>query len=301
MKLEEITQNVYYVPGAVNIGVLEVGANDANGANAVLIDTGLDREAGRRILKLLEKNQLKVKAIVNTHSHADHFGGNSFIVKRSQAKVFAPEIEAGIIQYPYIEPLYLFSAHPVRDLQNRFLMAEASRVDFILKEFDHGLKPLNLDLDLEIIPLYGHSPKQIGVAVDDILFCADSVFSKEVIEKYKIPLFMDIEKQKQTLSFLEKSDYDFYIPCHAKPTSDISELVELNLGVIERVEEFLAAERGTTDEILRRLCKEFGIRLADFTSYSLMLSTLKAYLGHLYDRGVLEVEFGDTLYWKGAK
>ena len=295
--MEEVTENAFYIPGAVNTGVIKMGSE------AVLIDTGLDREAGRKILRVLERKGLSVKAIINTHSHADHFGGNSFIVRRTDAKVYAPEIEAGIIQYPYIEPLYLFSAHPVKDLQNRFLMAQASRVDFILKEGLglEGMESLNSELKLEIIPLYGHSPRQIGVTVDGVLFCADSVFSKEVIDKYKIPLFMDIEKQKQTLSFLEKSKFDLYVPCHAQPTSDISELIEVNLGIMERVEEFLATKSGTTDEILRRLCKEFGIKLRDFTSYALMAATLKAYLGYLYDKGVLEAEFGDTVYWKGKK
>jgi glyoxylase-like metal-dependent hydrolase (beta-lactamase superfamily II) len=293
----QITENAFYIPGAVNIGVVKID----NGI--ILVDTGLDREAGRRILKALEKGNVvdatntvkevrEVKAIINTHSHADHFGGNGYIVKRTTAKVYAPEIEAGIIQYPYIEPLYLFSAHPVKKLLNRFLMAEATKVDFVVSRAELRLGPLRA------IPLYGHSPRQIGVEVDGVLYCADSIFSKEVIEKYKIPLFMDIEKQKETLSFLEKSNYEFYVPCHAKPTADVSELVDLNFGVIERVEEFLISESGTTDEMLRKLCRKFEIRLRDFTSYALMLATLKAYLSYLHDKGALKAEFSDTLYWK---
>ena len=291
--MEEITENAYYIQGAVNIGVIK------NGNVAVLVDTGLDREAGRRILRTLEKEDIRVKAIINTHSHADHFGGNNFIVKRTGAKVYAPEIEAGMIQYPYIEPLYLYSAHPVKDLLNRFLMAEASNVDFVLKgnALDSRLD-FGLDLPVRIVPLFGHSPKQIGVEVDGVLYCADSVFSEEIIKKYRIPLFMDIERQKQTLSFLEKNNYDFYVPCHAKPTDDISELVEINSRVINEVEEFLLEESGTTDEILRRLCRKFEIKLSDFTSYSLMMATLKAYLGYLYDKQMISAKFDGTLYWK---
>ena len=294
MKLKQISEEAYYIPGAVNIGVIK------SGNSAVLIDTGLDREAGRRILRLLEKNNLKVKAIINTHSHADHFGGNSYIVRRTDAKVYAPEIEAGIIQYPYLEPLYLYSAHPVKDLMSRFLMAEASRVDFVLDvktetKLDLGEGYPNVD----ILSLPGHSPNQIGVEVDGVLYCADSVFSRNVIEKYKIPLFMDIERQKQTLSLLEKSGYEYYIPCHAEATNDISELVESNLDVIRKVEEFLISlKRGTTEEILRKLCQEFEIKLSNFTEYYLMTSTLRAYLSYLYDKGVLAANFDEVLYWK---
>ncbi len=294
MKLEQISENTYYIPGAINIGVIRAG-NDA-----VLIDTGLDREAGRRILRLLEKNNLKVKAIVNTHSHADHFGGNCYIVRRTDAKVYAPEIEAGIIHYPFLEPLYLYSAHPVKDLMNRFLMAEASKVDFVL----NAENKIKLDLGgefpiIDILSLSGHSPNQIGVEVDDVLYCADSVFSRNVIEKYKIPLFMDIERQKQTLSFLEKSSYEYYVPCHAEATNDISDLVESNLNVIRNVEELLVSLReGTTEEILRKVCREFEIKLNNFTEYYLMMSTLKAYLSYLYNKGVLSANFDNVLYWR---
>jgi|Deesub1362B_J571_1020462.scaffolds.fasta_scaffold00269_41 glyoxylase-like metal-dependent hydrolase (beta-lactamase superfamily II) len=294
MKLEQISENTYYIPGAINIGVIRV-KNDA-----VLIDTGLDREAGRRILRLLEKNNLKVKAIINTHSHADHFGGDRYIVRRTNAKVYAPEIEAGIIQYPFLEPLYLYSAHPVKDLMNRFLMAEATKVDFVLNvknktELDFGGEfPI-----VDVLPLPGHSPNQIGVEVDNVLYCADSVFSRKVIKKYKIPLFMDVERQKQTLSFLEKSEYEHYVPCHAETTNDISELVESNLDVIRKVEEFLISlKEGTTEDILRKLCQEFEIKLNNFTEYYLMMSALRAYLSYLYNEGLLAANFDEVLYWK---
>ncbi len=295
MNLERISENSYYIPGAVNVGVIKAGNH------AVLIDTGLDRETGRRILRLLEKNELNVRAIINTHSHADHFGGNNYIIKRTNAKVYAPEIEAGIIQYPYLEPLYLYSAHPIKDLMNRFLMADASRVDYVLKAGNKKKLHLGeeIDIELKILSLPGHSPNQIGVEVDGILYCADSVFSKKVIEKYKIPLFMDIERQKRTLSLLEKSGYECYIPCHADATDDISDLVESNLNVIINMEEFLVSlKKGTTEDILRSVCREFGVKLRNFTEYCLMMSTLKAYLSHMYNKGMLTASFDCVLCWE---
>ncbi|MBE8539289.1 MBL fold metallo-hydrolase [Geoglobus acetivorans] len=291
MKLVQVSDRACFIPGPTNVGV--VRSKDT----AILVDTGLDRESGRKILKLLEKNGLKLEAVINTHSHADHFGGNSYLVSRTDARVYAPEVEAGIIQYPYLEPLYLFSAHPVNEMMNRFLMARPSRVDNVINadsriELDFGKTKVTT------VPLPGHSPGQIGVEVDGVLYCADAVFSERVVEKYRIPLFMDIEKQRETLSFLEKSSFERYIPCHAEPAEDITPLVDLNLDVIERVEEFLLSiSKGTTDEILAKLCSEFEIRLNNFTEYSLMLATLKAYLSYLYNRGDIRAEFDGTVYW----
>jgi glyoxylase-like metal-dependent hydrolase (beta-lactamase superfamily II) len=76
MELKKITERVYYIPNPANIGVVKDGEK-----SAILIDTGLDDDTGKKVLRLLEENNLFVKAIINTHSHADHCGGNRYIKK----------------------------------------------------------------------------------------------------------------------------------------------------------------------------------------------------------------------------
>ena len=290
MRLKQISDNVYYIPNPVNIGVV------VDDSNALIIDSGLDKEAGRRIFKLLNKHDLTLKAIINTHSHADHFGGNNYLINKTGAKVYASEIEAGVIQYPYLEPFYLFSAHPPKDLMSRFLMAKPSKVDCIIKNQDiiefYSLK-------LKIISLPGHSPNQVGIEVENVLFCADTVFSKNIIDKYKIPLFIDIETQKKTLEFVEKSKYDCYIPSHAEMTEDIADLVNTNLEVIEKVENFvlLVNKPKTTEQIFKEICSHFGIKISNLVEYYLMTSTIKAYLSYLYNKGDLRIKIDDVVYW----
>jgi glyoxylase-like metal-dependent hydrolase (beta-lactamase superfamily II) len=48
------------------------------GNEAILIDSGLDKDSGKKILKLLESRGFSLKFIINTHSNADHTGGNRF-------------------------------------------------------------------------------------------------------------------------------------------------------------------------------------------------------------------------------
>ncbi|MFW9997805.1 MAG: MBL fold metallo-hydrolase, partial [Candidatus Odinarchaeota archaeon] len=100
MELRKITDDVHYIPNPVNIGVVRTGEE-----SVILIDTGLDQNTAKKILKLLEGNGLTVKAIINTHSHADHCGGNNYMQKAG-ASIYAPEIESAIIQFPILEPLY---------------------------------------------------------------------------------------------------------------------------------------------------------------------------------------------------
>ena len=90
--MQEIAEGIYLHPGAVNCGVI------FRGGDALVIDTGLDKEAGRKLLKALGARSLKV--IINTHAHADHFGGNDFLTKRTGAEVWASRAEGAGMDTP---------------------------------------------------------------------------------------------------------------------------------------------------------------------------------------------------------
>ena len=66
----------YYIESPAKIGLVKLGGNEV-----CLIDSGSDKDAGRRVRQLLDANGWKLKAIYNTHSNADHIGGNSYLQK----------------------------------------------------------------------------------------------------------------------------------------------------------------------------------------------------------------------------
>jgi len=293
MELKEIAENVYYIPTPTNIGVIQ------DGRMAILIDSGLDDDTGRQILRALEERGLHPEAIMNTHAHADHCGANAYIKEKSGALIYAPEIEASIIQEPFLEPLYLFSgASPIESLRNKFLMARPSQVDYVIK----GEKRISFDkVEIGIVQLPGHSPNQIGIQIEDILFCADSVFSTEVLSRHKIPFCTDIGKQRETLSFLRDSSYKIYVPCHAEPTNTIVDLVDPYLQIIGNVEDFLAGtlrSKKTTEQILKALCDFCKIEIKGTQQYYLANTITLAFLSYLHRKGVLKLDIrGNLLHW----
>ncbi|MBS4023766.1 MAG: MBL fold metallo-hydrolase [Dethiobacter sp.] len=285
LQLTIVKGNTYFIPGAINTGVI------INGKECLLIDTGLDRQAGRQILRCLRDNNLFPKVIINTHSHADHYGGNAVIREEAGVRVFASSLEKAVIENPYLEPFYLFSAAPTKHLATRFLMAECCPVDGVLKEgffSDSGF-------GAEIILLPGHSPGQLGVVTGDgVIFTADAYFSEKIIAKYGMPYCADVTAALDTLQLLQQSGYGHYVPCHGEPSEKPFATVLRNTAVIEEtLEQIIAILQGggsTREEVLAALTMQNG-RTLDPVQYVLNHGTVTACLSHLHKTGVVEYVF----------
>jgi len=293
--LKKIKGNTYYIKGVVNAGIYVY-----QDEHCVVMDTGVDDDAGRKILKSVEAEGWKIEKIINTHAHADHFGGNSFLVRRTGAQVFAPKTEGAIIANPYLEPFYLYSAHPMKSLRTKFLMAKESRIDGFIdsEEFDLGEETLS------IIDLKGHSPGQIGIATpDNVLFAADAYFSSGIIEKYKLPYFINIENTVKTLNSLKEMNYDYYLPCHGDCSTDIDAEIEVNLkairDTIDTIDRHLINPM-SREELVSLIVRKYNIKLNP-GQYYLTLSSISAYLSYMTDNGMLETLIDDHLLkWKKA-
>ena len=292
MSIVEVTDHVGYIAGGVNLGVVW------NDKNAALVDTGLDKDSGRKALRALEEHGLKLNAIINTHSHADHFGGNAYLVRNTGAKVYASSVEAGIIQNPLLEPIYLFhGANPIHNLHNKFVLADPSPVDEGVE-----MGKLNLvGLEVEIVSLPGHSFNQIGVKLDDVLFCADTVFSERVIDKYRIPVVQDVGNHLKTLAMLREMSCRLFVPAHTSPKEDIKPLVDKNIEttqlIINDIKELLR-EPMTTEMIQPALGKLYDLDLSVVQQYYLIHMTIMAYLGYLYDSKQAEIKLeNNLLHW----
>ena len=69
-ELIEITKNTFYIDCPAKIGIYRV-----NDEEVYLIDSGNDIEAGKKVAGIFNNKGWKLKAILNTHSNADHIGG----------------------------------------------------------------------------------------------------------------------------------------------------------------------------------------------------------------------------------
>lgn len=270
MNLNEVSKDVYILEGVSNISVLRYGKD------ALVIDTGLGDSGARKIRRWAEDNGIEIKWIINTHSHADHFGGNSYFIKKFPGvRVFAPEIEDAFIKYPILEPTFLYGASPPASLRSDFLMSQASPVHEVLKSGKKEIGPF----ELEIVSLPGHSFNQVGMIFKDVFFVADSLFVPILMEKYGILYFTDFDGWLRTFDkLLEFADLKFILG-HRKWESDRKELVKKNIGHLERVRKTVSLcleDKNPITCMFNRL----GIQ-KNPVSMSLALVSIKAVLKHL--------------------
>lgn len=57
----------------------KVGFYTSDDRHVVLIDSGSDKDAAKKAKKILDAHNWELSMILNTHSHADHIGGNQFL------------------------------------------------------------------------------------------------------------------------------------------------------------------------------------------------------------------------------
>ncbi len=293
-ELVKLTDRVFYLPGFTNVGI--VFGDDG----IAIIDSGIDKSSAKAIVGKV-KDKGRNFFVFNTHSHADHCGGNLHIKRRLGAKVYVPEVEDAFVEYPYLEPFSLFSgASPPRDLMIKFLMAEGVTVDYVIPA---GRQRISVeDITIDVIPLGGHSVNHVGFLVDGVLFCGDAVFSEEIIEKYKVTFLVDVGKQLDTLKLLTGIDYNMCVPSHAQPTEDVSALVGANMDAIEGVIDVIFSVLGrgplSTEQLVVSVAEACGMEITTISQYHLANTTVVAYLSYLYGTGRLKLEVkGNRPYW----
>jgi glyoxylase-like metal-dependent hydrolase (beta-lactamase superfamily II) len=289
--LIELGSRTAVIPGGVNVGVLRAPEG------VVLIDTGLNESNAKKALKSVrEEVGEEVVAILTTHAHADHFGGNAAVVKRTGARVFAPAIDEAVLRYPLLQPTLFFGgADPLDGLRTGFLLADPSPVDQII-----GPGRLEVaGLEIEVVGLAGHSPNQLGVLVDGVFYCADVVLPEAILAKYRIPYLYSLTDHLRSLGAA------LAVPCRTVVAghgpvlgsrAEFASLVGVNSAlaedVMERVEEF--AGSGTTAEaILARLLRHYQAAVADAPGFYLLQPTAFAFLAHLEREGKIRHEIGD--------
>ena len=290
-ELIQVTDRSYYIQSPAKIGLVKLG-----GAEVCLIDSGNDKDAGRKVRQLLDAQGWKLTAIYNTHSNADHIGGNKYLQGQTGCRIYAPGVECAFTRYPVLEPSFLYGGYPCRDLRHKFLMAQESGAEELTREV--------LPEGFELIPLPGHFFDMVGFRTpDDVVYLADCLSSRETLEKYQIGFIYDVAAYLDTLERVKSLSARVFVPAHAAATEEIAPLAQENIRKVWEIADHILELCGTPagfETILQKLFQRYQLTM-NFEQYVLVGSTVRSYLSWLKDTGKLNAGFEDNrLLWERA-
>ena len=279
----------FYIDCPAKIGIYKLTENEV-----CLIDSGGDKDAGRRIRKILDENGWKLRAILNTHSNADHIGGNKYLQDNTGCKIFSGDIEGAFTEHPLLEPSFLYGGYPCRDLRHKFLMAQPSKVC--------PFSDADFPKEIEVISLKGHFFDMVGFRTpDDIVFLADCLSSRQTLDKYKITFIYDVAEYLNTLESIKSMKASLFIPSHAAATDDIYELAQYNINTVNEIARLITdicTKPATFEEVLQKLFEHYCLKMT-CEQYVLVGNTVRSYLAWLKDSGRLDFYFeNNKMLWK---
>ena len=284
-ELIQISEHDYYIQSPAKIGLVKL-----NDTEVCLIDSGNDRDAGRKVRKILDENGWTLKAIYNTHSNADHIGGNKYLQGQTGCTIYAPGIECDFTRHPVLEPSLLYGGYPCKELRHKFLLAQESDAEYLTKE--------TLPEGFELIPLPGHFFDMAGFRTpDDTVYLADCLSSRATLEKYQIGFIYDVAAYLNTLEKVKTLKARIFVPAHAEAAEDITELAQYNIDKVNETADKilgLCKEPLGFEAILQRLFTEYSLSM-NFEQYVLVGSTVRSYLAWLKDTGRVNAVFEKNL------
>ncbi|MGC8620021.1 MAG: MBL fold metallo-hydrolase [Thermoplasmata archaeon] len=218
MEMLKVSGNTYIFPGPTTIGLY------LNDNKATIIDTGIDENGIRKIFNYLNEKGISINSVINTHSHADHIGGNAYLEKKGVENFYSSEIESFFIRNTEFLPQYIFGSKAPKFMQNKFLMAERTK----------NVKTMLPDI-FKVIDLTGHSWQMIGILTeDDILFCADAFYSENIVLKHPLLFHIDTENFLKKMDEILNMNYKKIIS-HGGIINDAERTININKNAIVNI------------------------------------------------------------------
>ena len=290
-ELVQAGENTYYVNCPSIMGLYRLDET-----NVCAIDTGNDADAGKKLLRHIQNNGWNLKMIFNTHSHADHIGGNALLQKRTGCKSYCVGLENVFIENTFLEPSFVFGATPFDAIQTKVYMAKpAPSEELTDKVLPEGFEIQRLD---------GHSFAQIGIKTpDDVWFVGDALVSEEVLDKYHLTFLEDVDKYLESLDTLQHLKGKLFIPSHASAVEDIVPLAVKNIDKVHEVAELIynmCIQPKTLGKLQKDIFDHYD-RVITVPQYVLTGSIIKSYLSYLRKKGRMDFVIEDNyVLWKSV-
>ena len=298
--ITQLIPGVYVIPGVTNVGVI----TDFKKSEIYLIDTGRTEEQGEQMFATLQKNfpEYKVKAIINTHAHADHTGADALIQKKTDCEIYLSAAERGILENPFLQSSVLWGGFSPKELHNSLYMPafveHTKLIDF--SKTKKITAPDGSTYKMSFMELPGHYFGDTGVLITagdgkKILFAGDAISNRAELGKYWIQFMVQPDKCAETLvKICGIKNLCWCIPSHGKfITDDLNETAELcTIAIYSTRQSILnALKKGplSTEKLIQEVARQHNISMG-LGQYNLVSATIRSHLSALREKKMIKMK-----------
>lgn len=268
----------------IDTGMTYIPFYKINAEEIIMLDTGWAQGEQKGISEALQKNNLKVTGIINSHAHIDHSGNNSYFRQKYQCQIAMPAYEAMVCSSPINLKVY-YNTMSLTEITEH-LGHMVCPVDFPLAADQTSIEMCGIEFKILHTP--GHSPAHICLATpDDVAYIGDALISHDVMRGAKMPyasILSEDLKSKERLYHLQCS---CYVIAHKGIYDDITALIKDNIDFYQlRAEKIydLIVKPMTLQELMQAVITSFNIHVGDIYKYNLIERMLRSYLEYLDEK-----------------
>ena len=307
--LTELIPGVFVIPGVTNVGVI----TDSKKSEIYLIDTGRTEDQGLQMFEVLQKHfgplekdspaqKYKVKAIINTHAHADHTGADALIQEKTGCEIYLSAAERGILENPYLQSCVLWGGFSPKEFHNSLYMPALVEHTKLI-DFSRTRKitaPDGSTYKMNFMELHGHYFGDTGVLItaangEKILFAGDAISNRAELGKYWIQFMVQPDKCAETLAKIcTIKNLKWCIPSHGKfIKDDLNETAELcTIAIYSTRQSILNALKGgplSTEKLIQEVARQHNISMG-LGQYNLVSATIRSHLSALREKKMIKMK-----------
>ncbi len=259
----------------------------------VLLDSGYVDKTRPVLDRILAERDLRVRAVIGSHSHVDHNGNHGYLQARFGAEIILRDVEAAVVaNYGMLAGAYGQATRQDLERDMPFMILQADRTF-------SGTDP-SVTVDgavFGLMPLPGHTAGQTGILTpDDALYVGDALLNQDTMTRAKLPTSMDWHLDQASKLALRETHHAWYILAHGGWYQDVRSLVDEDLADRSRrlleILGWIGEKPVWTMEGLQRLLWErLGVHTKKFIRQRIFARNVTCAMGCLVEDGWLTPYF----------
>lgn len=258
-----------------------------NRKEIVLMDSGLPDRGRGGVVELLEKQGLRVQAVLTSHVHIDHTGNHRTLQKLHGARLYMTPFAAAVSEDPLAMKLYLGGDSYIgTDDYARPLYCSA----------DELLRPERGNISIEgaqfqLVPLPGHAPAHLGfITPDGVAYLADTLLSEQAMHSIRIPFCGCCQADLDSKHRAAELNCAGYVLAHNQTCDDVGDIVRRNVKFLQEKIDVVAAAADhymTMEELTLAASRAMGMHSTTRWKIFTAMNNTRSYAEYLLDQGCL--------------